>query len=197
MDVRCHSFASSPEIAARKLEDGGHLFFLRDTEPRTQYPCDACGQFDFDTHLFKCMIPSCPRLFHFRCAPFSLPETAKHDWHVHPLTLTDKYGEEGLEEYYCDACEKERYLNHPVYACRECGFAAHISCAIFDVIPVLPKSHPWIIYLFNSVNYINRFFLFLVPFCYRILKYDSFQRVTRVLICCLCISGTSLHNSRV
>ncbi|KAI8009146.1 hypothetical protein LOK49_LG07G01754 [Camellia lanceoleosa] len=44
----------------------------------------------------------------------------------------DSYDKDGVlnAEYYCDACEKERIPNQPVYQCAEgCMYVAHVNCA--------------------------------------------------------------------
>lgn len=133
LDARCASVYSNQQFAARMWEDGGHVFCLKKTEPKTMYPCDACNNFDDDTYLYECALPACPRIIHFRCAPFPLPESIKHKRHLHALNLTPSYVEDDSGEYYCDSCEKYRNENHPVYLCIPCDYVAHVSCAIFEV----------------------------------------------------------------
>lgn len=133
LDARCASTYSDPEYAARMFRDGGHLFGLTNTEPKTQYPCDVCNEIDDDTYLYQCVVPACPRLIHFRCAPFSLPVTVMHKRHYHHLGLTASYVEDDWGEYYCEICETERNPKHPVYLCLECEYIGHVSCAIYEV----------------------------------------------------------------
>ncbi|XP_031384637.1 uncharacterized protein LOC116198591 [Punica granatum] len=45
------------------------------------------------------------------------------------------YVQQWANKQYCDISEKMRNPKHPVYCCIECGFVAHVSCTLNEVLP--------------------------------------------------------------
>lgn len=115
------------------------LAFFKDNEKGNKFGCVCCGC-NKCNQFFRCV--ECDFNFHLHCVP-TLPLTRKHQCHRHSLTLTkspikDSPEEDENSEFYCDVCEKPRYLPNPTYYCAECHFVAHVSCMIYeDDLPAL------------------------------------------------------------
>ncbi|XP_052171514.1 peroxisomal acyl-coenzyme A oxidase 1-like [Diospyros lotus] len=66
--------------------------------------------------FFVCM--NCELALHLYCIP-NVPPTARDMHHRHPLTLTSSpikdypNDDDDYADYYCDSCEKKRFLNDP------------------------------------------------------------------------------------
>lgn len=123
LDIKC---ASTNPSRRHQLHEHDLTYFER----ATGLHCFACG-ISCNTDLYRCV--PCNFNLHHDCLP--LPPTQLHSTHHHPLTLCNKYVNESYDEQYCDACEELRNLDHGVYVCEECTFAAHIPCIISKVCP--------------------------------------------------------------
>ncbi|KAK2971590.1 hypothetical protein RJ640_017959 [Escallonia rubra] len=92
--------------------------------------CNTCGN-DCKGTTFRC--DRCDYNLHFECALF--PRTIKHACHQwHPLVLTHRILDDS-DEFYCDACEKERDPKFGFFYCEECEYAAHPNCVASEVLP--------------------------------------------------------------
>ncbi|KAL6985922.1 hypothetical protein U1Q18_019296 [Sarracenia purpurea var. burkii] len=132
LDLRCASM--KPTI---KYERHEHPLLPMDhhsNEKSGDFQCSTCSSRCGD--LFLRCVP-CNLNLHVKCIP-ALPLTANHKSHRHPLILNDPLPEDDSNEYYCDACEKERNPHHSVYYCAKCEFVAHIDCAIPELTKALP-----------------------------------------------------------
>ncbi|KAJ0491754.1 putative chromatin regulator PHD family [Helianthus annuus] len=89
------------------------------TDPReTSYTCMLC-----DFHL------------HMECA-LLLPETTRHRYDKHPMTLCYSPVEDHIGDYFCEVCEEEINPNGAFYHCHECLQSMHTACA-----PLVPHIH--------------------------------------------------------
>ncbi|PKI69619.1 hypothetical protein CRG98_009974 [Punica granatum] len=150
---RCN-YDLDPECAAlvptMKLRDPSHLFFLFEEVGISEGSrCSVCGD-DFsgtdskiNSPIFVCAIPECVHALHLHCAPITLPETVRHEFHnYHDLVYTKSVAEGGhWDGHYCDACEEKRDPKFPVYYCMECNFACHVFCAISKELPSLIEAY--------------------------------------------------------
>lgn len=83
------------------------------TYPRlTSFFCDIC---DFHLH------PECALL---------LPETIRHKYDKHPLTLSYSPIEDHEGDYFCEVCEEELDHNSFFYHCRDCVQSIHSACVM-------------------------------------------------------------------
>lgn len=90
-------------------------------------------------NVIRCV--ECNYNLHLLCGP--LPCTINSKKHKHPLTLKEKFIEEGSDESYCDACEKERDPNMCVYKCERCPYVAAFGCCMeSEVCPHSPFFWP-------------------------------------------------------
>ncbi|KAJ0677282.1 putative chromatin regulator PHD family [Helianthus annuus] len=86
------------------------------------FGCDAC-----EFHL------------HAGCA-FLLPETIRHRYDKHPLSLAYSPIENHEGDYFCEVCEEEFNPNAWFYHCHECVQSIHTTC-----VPILlPQSKPYL-----------------------------------------------------
>ncbi|KAJ0677277.1 putative chromatin regulator PHD family [Helianthus annuus] len=85
------------------------------------FGCDACG-----FHL------------HAGCA-LLLPETIRHRYDKHPLSLAYSPIENHVDDYFCEVCEEELNPNACFYHCHECVQSIHTTCA-----PLIPQSKPFL-----------------------------------------------------
>ncbi|KAF5776692.1 putative chromatin regulator PHD family [Helianthus annuus] len=85
------------------------------------FGCDACG-----FHL------------HAGCA-LLLPETIRHRYDKHPLSLAYSPIENHEGDYFCEVCEEEFNPNASFYHCHECAQSIHTTCA-----PLIPQSKPFL-----------------------------------------------------
>ncbi|KAK9274733.1 hypothetical protein L1049_021984 [Liquidambar formosana] len=114
-----------------KYEGHEHLLTLYE---KNQDLCNSCGQ---NCYAFVLRCVECDFNLNIDCF-CSLPSTIQHKCHIDPLTLMASsvvQEDDDYDEYYCDACEKERNPNLPVYYCAECDYVAHIDCVISEVLP--------------------------------------------------------------
>ncbi|CAL5439856.1 unnamed protein product [Camellia sinensis] len=124
LDVRC-AF-SKPTTMMSKIHHHPLAFF---NKPIHELICNACHK-PCHTSFFRCAW--CKLNLHVHCIP-TLPPTVKSRFHRHPLTLVkfpikDRPDEDDNAEFYCDDCEKHRWLPEPSYYCRECHYVAHPHC---------------------------------------------------------------------
>ncbi|KAJ0673848.1 putative chromatin regulator PHD family [Helianthus annuus] len=84
----------------------------------TSYTCILC-----DFHL------------HMECA-LLLPETTRHKYDKHPMTLCYSPVEDHIGDYFCEVCEEEINPNGAFYHCHECLQSMHTACA-----PLIPHLH--------------------------------------------------------
>ncbi|PKI59268.1 hypothetical protein CRG98_020348 [Punica granatum] len=141
LDLECASL-----VPTLKLRDPSHLLFLFEKVDICRYAtCSVCGD-DFggadskiNSPIFVCAVPECVHALHLHCAPITLPQTVRHEYHnFHDLVYTKSVTEGGhWDGYYCDACEEKRNPKFPVYYCKECNFACHVFCGISKVSPVM------------------------------------------------------------
>ncbi|KAJ0865235.1 putative chromatin regulator PHD family [Helianthus annuus] len=74
---------------------------------------------------------SCKRCgfhLHIGCA-FLLPETIRHRYDKHPLSLAYSPIENHEGDYFCEVCEEELNPNACFYHCHECVQSIHTTCA--------------------------------------------------------------------
>ncbi|KAD2394122.1 hypothetical protein E3N88_41099 [Mikania micrantha] len=77
-------------------------------------PWLSCEKCDFDLHL--------------GCA-LSLPETIRHKYDKHPMTLCYNPVENHEGDYFCEVCEKLFNPYASFYHCHECDQSLHPECA--------------------------------------------------------------------
>ncbi|XP_010537213.1 PREDICTED: uncharacterized protein LOC104811997 isoform X2 [Tarenaya hassleriana] len=124
---------------ARPLQRGGlpHILYHLPNPPskgiyRARPPnnprCASCRQKVMGSY-YQCL--KCSLEFHVECLRKAkwLPSTAKHEQHVHPLSLKEYVHYGG---YYCDICEEPRDPRHPCYACDDCEFVVHMECIVSE-----------------------------------------------------------------
>ncbi|CAL5406894.1 unnamed protein product [Camellia sinensis] len=114
------------------------LTVLHEQSTDSLHVCLKCSKKFSGPPILYCV--TCNDYFHIQCL---LPSKIKSTCHVHPLALVNSLKEDGLDdEYYCDACEKERIPRQPVYHCMEgCSYdAAHVDCAYSKVENVIERS---------------------------------------------------------
>ncbi|XVF30316.1 hypothetical protein REPUB_Repub16aG0046300 [Reevesia pubescens] len=112
LDVRCGSLSN---ILKHKAHEHPIVF----SKGRKCIDCTACGY--GSEILYSCF--DCNFSLDFSCA--TLPNTAKHKHHEHPLDLTYQ---DDAGQNYCDICEEERNPKHWFYCCKICNFSAHPKC---------------------------------------------------------------------
>ncbi|MFS7991874.1 putative chromatin regulator PHD family [Helianthus anomalus] len=86
------------------------------------FGCDAC-----EFHL------------HVGCAML-LPETIRHRYDKHPLSLAYSPIENHVDDYFCEVCEEELNPNACFYHCHECVQSIHTTCAPM----LIPQSKPYL-----------------------------------------------------
>ncbi|KAM0020422.1 putative chromatin regulator PHD family [Helianthus debilis subsp. tardiflorus] len=87
--------------------------------------------------LFGC--DACEFHLHAGCA-FLLPETIRHRYDKHPLSLAYSPIENHEGDYFCEVCEEELNPNAWFYHCHECVQSIHTTCAPI----LLPQSKPYL-----------------------------------------------------
>ncbi|XP_038722051.1 uncharacterized protein LOC120014202 [Tripterygium wilfordii] len=113
------------------------LVFFEELNPDTEFrSCITCDG-KCVTQLYRCV--PCDFNIHSGCV--NLPEIVKYKEHDDPLTLKNKYIDEGVlyGDYYCDACEKPRDIEHGVYLCADCEYITHIDCALAEAEYTIPE----------------------------------------------------------
>ncbi|CAL5342988.1 unnamed protein product [Camellia sinensis] len=125
--VDLHCMFLKPTIDNQKAHKHP-LTVLHEQSTESTRACLNCSKKFSGPPVLYCL--TCNRNFHIQCL---LPSEIKSTCHIHPLALVNSLKKDsGLDdEYYCDACEKERIPKQPVYHCMEgCSYeAAHVDCA--------------------------------------------------------------------
>ncbi|MFS7991876.1 putative chromatin regulator PHD family [Helianthus anomalus] len=118
---------------ASTIKDYCHMCFSRFTaDNNISFGCDAC-----EFHL------------HVGCA-LLLPETIRHRYDKHPLSLVHAPVENHEGDYFCEVCEEELNPNASFYHCHECAQSIHTTCAPM----LIPQIKPYI-YGTSNVRYRN------------------------------------------
>ncbi|KAI7985751.1 hypothetical protein LOK49_LG14G01868 [Camellia lanceoleosa] len=136
LDVRC-AF-SKPTTMMSKIHHHPLAFFNETPHLMGKLICNACDKPGYNP-CFRCAW--CQLNLHVHCIP-TLPPTVKSRFHRHPLTLVkfpikDHPDEDDNAEFYCDDCEKHRWLPEPSYYCRECHYVAHPHCVASEIMRIL------------------------------------------------------------
>ncbi|KAJ0491753.1 putative chromatin regulator PHD family [Helianthus annuus] len=100
-----------------------------------KYPIDVWFTNPEETS-FSCSL--CNFHLHPKCA-LLLPETTRHKYDKHPMTLCYRPVENHEGDYFCEVCEEEMNPNAAFYHCHECAQSMHTTCA-----PLVPLSKPHI-----------------------------------------------------
>ncbi|KAJ0488337.1 putative chromatin regulator PHD family [Helianthus annuus] len=100
--------------------------------------CRMClsGFIDNNEISFSC--GQCGFHLHVGCA-LLLPETIRHRYDKHPLSLAYSPVENHEGDYFCEVCEEELNPNACFYHCHECVQSIHTTCA-----PLIPQSKPYL-----------------------------------------------------
>ncbi|KAJ0865263.1 putative chromatin regulator PHD family [Helianthus annuus] len=100
--------------------------------------CRMClsGFIDNNEISFSC--GQCGFHLHLGCA-LLLPETIRHRYDKHPLSLAYSPVENHEGDYFCEVCEEELNPNASFYHCHECVQSIHTTCA-----PLIPQSKPYL-----------------------------------------------------
>ncbi|KAL7162419.1 hypothetical protein ACSBR2_042830 [Camellia fascicularis] len=138
LDVRC-AF-SKPTTMISKIHHHPLVFFNETPRLMEKLICNACDKPCYNP-CFRCAW--CELNLHVHCIP-TLPPTVKSRFHRHPLTLVkfpikDCLDEDDNAEFYCDDCEKHRWLPEPSYYCRECHYVAHPHCVASEIMRILEE----------------------------------------------------------
>ncbi|KAF5776628.1 putative chromatin regulator PHD family [Helianthus annuus] len=114
-----------------------HLFFKVLKRLDKDY-CRLClsGFTNPEETSFSCSL--CNFHLHPKCA-LLLPETTRHKYDKHPMTLCYSPVEDHIGDYFCEVCEEEINPNGAFYHCHECLQSMHTTCA-----PLVPLSKPHI-----------------------------------------------------
>ncbi|KAJ0677238.1 putative chromatin regulator PHD family [Helianthus annuus] len=90
--------------------------------------CRMClsGFSKHDELSFSCTL--CGFHLHVGCA-LLLPETIRHRYDKHPLSLAYSPIENHEGDYFCEVCEEELNPNASFYHCHECVQSIHTTCA--------------------------------------------------------------------
>ncbi|KAM0020475.1 putative chromatin regulator PHD family [Helianthus debilis subsp. tardiflorus] len=137
--VTCDSYihvwcALTPTCITHKSHPYHLLCILRDKTLDKDY-CRLClSDFTYprDTS-YTCIL--CDFHLHMECALF-LPETTRHRYDKHPMTLCYRPVEDHIGDYFCEVCEEEFNPNGAFYHCHECLQSMHTACA-----PLIPHLH--------------------------------------------------------
>ncbi|KAJ0724481.1 putative chromatin regulator PHD family [Helianthus annuus] len=133
IDVWC---ALIPRVITHKSHPY-HLFFKVLKRLDKDY-CRLClsGFTNPEETSFSCSL--CNFHLHPKCA-LLLPETTRHKYDKHPMTLSYRPVENHIGDYFCEVCEEEMNPNVAFYHCHECAQSMHTTCA-----PLVPLSKPHI-----------------------------------------------------
>ncbi|KAL8223537.1 hypothetical protein R6Q57_019012 [Mikania cordata] len=101
--------------------------------------CRMClSRFTYDTNNTWLGCESCEFRIHLGCA-LLLPETIKHKYDKHPMTLCYTPVENHEGDYFCEVCEKLFNPYASFYHCHECDQSLHPECA-----PLIPQAKAYI-----------------------------------------------------
>ncbi|XP_062079481.1 uncharacterized protein LOC133783895 isoform X1 [Humulus lupulus] len=148
---RCHEIGCDFKLGTEcaylhttvRCRSHDHLLAFVENSSCDNIQCDAClnsynglnDQEVIQTRSLQFCCMECDYKLHFICGP--LPSMIKYDYHIHCLSLVDSLIEDDFDEYYCDACEKERNLQFRVYRCDDCKYTAHVHCIIDEILKTL------------------------------------------------------------
>ncbi|KAJ0677198.1 putative chromatin regulator PHD family [Helianthus annuus] len=119
---KSHPYHLFCKVRKRLDKDYCRLCLSGFTNPKeTSFSCSLCN---FHLH------PKCALL---------LPETTRHKYDKHPMTLCYGPVENHEGDYFCEVCEEEMNPNVAFYHCHECLQSMHTTCA-----PLVPLSKPHI-----------------------------------------------------
>jgi hypothetical protein len=90
--------------------------------------CHICRTYIYKSRFsFSCSI--CDKIFiHPRCA-LLLPETIRHKYDKHPMSLSYLPIENHKSEYFCEICEEKLNPHSSFYHCHKCVQSVHSACA--------------------------------------------------------------------
>ncbi|KAI3814756.1 hypothetical protein L1987_14400 [Smallanthus sonchifolius] len=99
--------------------------------------CRVClSGFCHRENSFSCN--SCKYHLHLGCG-LLLPETIRHKYDKHPMTISYSPVENHEGDYFCEVCEEELNPNAGFYHCQKCVQSIHLACA-----PLLPQIKAYI-----------------------------------------------------
>ncbi|KAJ0504181.1 putative chromatin regulator PHD family [Helianthus annuus] len=109
--------------------------------------CRMClsGFSEREEFSFSCRL--CGFHLHAGCA-LLLPETIRHRYDKHPLSLAYSPIENHEGDYFCEVCEEELNPNAWFYHCHECAQSIHTTCAP----TLIPQSKP---YLYGGLKFLH------------------------------------------
>ncbi|KAJ0504182.1 putative chromatin regulator PHD family [Helianthus annuus] len=136
-DYKIHVWcAFIPDKLIKHKSHPNHLLSSNDGYNRSGEDgyCRMClsGFIDNNEISFSC--GQCGFHLHLRCA-LLLPETIRHRYDKHPLSLAYSPVENHEGDYFCEVCEEELNPNAWFYHCHECVQSIHTTCA-----PLVPQS---------------------------------------------------------
>ncbi|KAJ4824353.1 hypothetical protein Tsubulata_009405 [Turnera subulata] len=112
--------------------------------------CGACIAPIIPQPAYGCF--SCFIFFHEACV--EIPQCREHPYHPqHPL-LINQQPDGGSK--ICSACGS-RIFNQVTYACSECKFAIHVSCADYVTSTLKSSCHDHILFSFATEAFLKRF----------------------------------------
>ncbi|GLT35261.1 hypothetical protein SLA2020_097290 [Shorea laevis] len=128
----CLSCSAIPFITTHEAHAQHSLFCDRDHKGQ----CSGCGEEMGNYGGYKCTLAEEEKnckffALDYRC--LTLPLTAEHRFHHHPLKLTyqDPYKDDGDPfQHLCEICEDRRDPKLWFYRCDECDFDAHPDCVL-------------------------------------------------------------------
>ncbi|KAI8009147.1 hypothetical protein LOK49_LG07G01755 [Camellia lanceoleosa] len=136
--VDLHCMFLNPTIDNQEAHEHP-LTVLHEQSTDSLHVCLKCSKKFSGPPVLYCV--TCNDNFHIQCL---LPSKIKSTCHRHPLALVNSLEKDNGsdDEYYCDACEKERIPKQPVYHCMErCSYnAAYVDCAYSKVENVIRRS---------------------------------------------------------
>ncbi|KAM0064921.1 putative chromatin regulator PHD family [Helianthus debilis subsp. tardiflorus] len=137
IDVLC-AFIPGGEIAH---ESHPYHLLSKVNERQDKNYCRIClSSFSHHTTETSLSCKDCNFHLHLGCALF-LPETIRHRYDKHPMTLSYRPIENHGGDYFCEVCEEELNPNASFYHCQECVQSMHLACA-----PLMPQSKQHIFY---------------------------------------------------
>ncbi|PWA63393.1 B-box-type zinc finger, Zinc finger, PHD-type, DC1 [Artemisia annua] len=135
-DVSC---GVTPEFITHKSHPN-HL--LRKLKSSIEMYCRLCLS-DAKTQLFY-GCENCKFYLHPMCALF-WPDTIRHKYDKHPMTLRYFPVENYNGDYFCEVCEEEFNPNAAFYHCDQCVQSIHRPCVEF----IFQEARTWAPFLFD------------------------------------------------
>jgi len=115
------------EIRHKSHPDHPLILLYSPQNNNSTYTCDACGEYG-SGFTYNCSI--CQYDVHVGCV--SVPETMKHDEHVHPLALIYKAPCPKDHIFTCDVCDETMPHNLWLYYCQKCDYGAHLHSCVAE-----------------------------------------------------------------